>query len=322
MLPRGSAVDILFKDESTYGTAPSGNWTKSFIYSHGIEEKAPLEDDPLLGQPRQNDRDATSQAPGLPTHGGPMVVPLCLNHFGYWLKLAMGAPVTDATGDPNFVHTFKSGGSTLPSRSIEIKTPIVGANIFPRHTGVMLDKFAVEVSRAGNYERVNLDLVGKTETKLTSTGGGTPASALALDRILNTQGIFKVGGVQADIISISATYDNKLTPLDFVGDVYASGYDSDQEAAFTGSIRLRMKTAAFYDLAAAGTLSTAEILFQKSATRLLSLATSNMRLERTGFPVTGPGALEQTFNFRCQQDSTNPMLTAVLKNGQAAAVYA
>lgn len=316
MLPKGSGIDVLFKDESAYGTPPSGNWTPTFIYSHALEEKAPEEDDNLLGQPRNNNRDATEPAPGLPTHGGPMVVPLCLNHIGYWLRLAFGAPTTTGT-DPDYVHVFASGAESLPSRSIEIKTPKVGGNIFMQHAGIMLDKFAIEVSRAGNYERMNLDLVGKQETKLTATAGGTPSAAAALDRILNTQGIFKIDDVQAQIMQISANYDNRLKSLDEVGDVHASGYDSDEDATFTGSIRLRFRDATLYDMAVARTLFAGEILLQKSAARSLSLKSPNMRLERAGLPITGPGGIEQSFNFRCQQSADDPMLTATLKSATA-----
>jgi hypothetical protein len=34
-----------------------------------------------------------------------------------------------------------------------------------------------------------------------------------------------------------------------------------------------------------------------------------MRLERAGVEITGPAGIEQTFNFRCEQTSSAPMLT-------------
>jgi hypothetical protein len=39
-------------------------------------------------------------------------------------------------------------------------------------------------------------------------------------------------------------------------------------------------------------------------------------------PVTGPGRIDQSFNFRAEQTNATAMLTTVLKNGTAAAAYA
>jgi hypothetical protein len=316
MLPRGNQIELLFKDESAYGTLPTGNFTKTYIYSHGLEEKNPLEDDALLGQARNNDRDATAPVEGLPTHGGPMVVPLCLSHFGYWLKHALGAPTT--TGAPtDYQHIFTSGAATLPSRSVEIKTPKQGGFLYMQHKGLMLNKLTLEASRAGNFQRVSLDILGQKETKATSTGGGTPAAVLALDRVLARIGVFKVDTVVAELMSVNAAYDNKLKPLEYMGNDYVSGYDSDDNATFTGSLRLRFKTEALYDQAIAKTNFAGELLFQRTSTRLISFATANTRLERAGLPIGGPGGIEQTFNFRAEQSAIAPMLTVTLKNGVA-----
>jgi hypothetical protein len=39
-------------------------------------------------------------------------------------------------------------------------------------------------------------------------------------------------------------------------------------------------------------------------------------------PITGPGRIDQSFNFRAEQTNAAAMLTTVLKNGTAAAAYA
>jgi hypothetical protein len=64
------------------------------------------------------------------------------------------------------------------------------------------------------------------------------------------------------------------------------------------------------------------LLWQKSAARSLSLQAGRVRLEPTGVPVNGPGRIEQNFNFVAAQSGSAAMLTAVLKNGLAAADYA
>ena len=46
------------------------------------------------------------------------------------------------------------------------------------------------------------------------------------------------------------------------------------------------------------------------------------KVDPIGLPVTGPGRIEMSFNFRAEQTDAAQMLTAVLENGLAAAAYA
>lgn len=316
MLPRGQQIDILAKTQTDFSTPATGNYTKTYAYSVGLAQKQPLENDPLLGLPRNNDRDTLGSVLGLPSHDGSVEVPLDLAHFGFWLMGAMGTP-TDSGLTPDFTHVFNSGAATLPYRTIELKVPTTGAAGFIQHVGTVVNRMTFNVSRAANYQRVGLDLLGRNENKLGATAGGTPAAPWALDRVLNTLPVFKQDGVVVQIISLAATYDNKLRGLEFAGSDYVAGYDSDEEATFTGTIRLRFQTFAQYDQAAGNTPFAAQILWQKSATRLLQIDAPVMRLERVGVEVQGPGGIEQSFSFRAEQSSTAPMMTATLKNGVA-----
>jgi hypothetical protein len=115
-------------------------------------------------------------------------------------------------------------------------------------------------------------------------------------------------------MSVRATYDNKITPQDYLGNELRSGFDLDSEATFDGSIELRFADATYYDLAVAGTAFSGEMLWQKSPARSLSLLAANMRLEPVGIPIEGPGRIQQTFNFRAEQSVTEPMLVATLKS--------
>lgn len=319
MLPRGLMIDILGKTQADFATPAAGDYTRTFCYQMRAGEKQALENDPLLGQPRNNDRDALGSVAGLPTHDGPVELPLCLNHIGWWLVSVFGLP--DTTGaDPNFVHAFASGAETIPYRTVEVKVPTTGVAAFLQHTGIIANRMTVEVARAANYQRVTLDLLGRKETKLLVTGGGNPAAPWALDRLLKTKGVLKIDTVAAEIVSINAVYDNKLKGLEFAGDSYVSGYDSDEEATFTGTMRVRFKDFAHYDRAAAGTPAALEFLWQSNANRLFSLAAPVVKFERVGVEIGGPGGIEQSFNFRAEQSAVAPMLTVTLKNGIAAYV--
>ena len=319
--PRGQTTEMLLKDETTYGTPATGNYQKTFVYEDSLEDLAPQEDDPLLGTARQNQRDTTPPVAGLKQGvTGNLVVPLDLNHLWFWLKGAFGVPIT--TGTTDLTHTFTSGGEVLPHRTIEGRRQ---AAVFLQRTGCLVNTIGSELSRQGGFQRVSVGILGRKETKLVATGGGTPPAVLARFPILNVEPVLKMDTVVvADVISVSWTYDNKAAPQDYLGDVegYPTGHDLDAMASFSGSIRARFRTAALYDMAKANTAFAMELLWQRSSVRSFSLQAPVVRFDPVGLPVTGPGRIEQSFNFHAEQTDVAAMLVAVLKNGTAAAAYA
>jgi hypothetical protein len=82
-------------------------------------------------------------------------------------------------------------------------------------------------------------------------------------------------------------------------------------------MRIRFKDFAHYDRAVAGTPASIELLWQKTANRLLSIVAGVTRLERQGVEISGPGGIEQTFNFMAEQTAGAPMVAVTLKNGIA-----
>jgi hypothetical protein len=314
-LPRGKTVNVLLLDEVTFGTPVADDYLSTFIYSHTLEEKEPFESDPLLGVERNNNRDTTEPAPGLPDGAGDIVAPIDFNHIGLFLKGAMGAATVTGVADP-YTHVFTSGLEVIPTRTAQIQ---VASNLFFQYAGVFVNKLSFDIGRAAGFDRVTAACMFKKETKLTATAGGTPDAAWALDRAAKTLPIFKMSGSQAGfVVGMKAEYDNKAKALSFVGDRYISGIDLDEEATFTGSIDVRFKDSTYYDLSVSGAAFPGEILWSKSGNRSLSLAAPAMRLERKGLPISGPGGITQTYNFRCEQTADDPMLTATLKSLVAA----
>lgn len=317
-LPRGKELDLLLKSESVFGTPPSGNWTRTFIYSYAAGFKQPFAADSLLGLVRTNNRDTTEPAPDLIVNDPSMVVPVDFNHLGVWLYALFGAATVTGSGDP-YTHVFSSGLEVLPWRSHERK---YASALFYQDLGLVANTLDIEMSRKGGYQQATIGFMGQTEAKVTSTGGGTPAAAWARDECLAALGVFKVNGsAVGEITSIKVKYDNKITSQEYVGNILRSGFDLDSEATFDGSITLRFKDSTYYDLATAGiatyvlgTAFSGEMLWTKSANRSLSLLAANMRLEPVGVSITGPGKIEQTFNFRAEQSSGAAMLVATLKS--------
>jgi hypothetical protein len=320
--PRGQLVEVLLKDESTYGTAATGNYQKTLIYEDQLADLAPLEDDPILGSPRDNFRDMTTPAPGLRQGvAGNVVVPLDLNHAWFWLKGAFGAP-TSGGGVGDFTHTFVSGTEVLPHRTIESKRD---AAVFLQRTGCLVNGLSGEMSRRGGYDRMTVGILGRKENNLSATGGGTPPTILVRDPLLAVLPVLKLDAAEiADIISLSWNYGVGASPQDYLGDPegYPTGHDIDAMATFSGQFRARFRTDTLYDGSQAGTTYAMELLWERTASRALSMQAPLVRLDPVGVPVSGPGRFEMTFNFRAEQTASDPMLTVVLENGTDAANYA
>jgi hypothetical protein len=318
-IPRGKSIVPLFADESTYGTPPGGNWTPTFIYSWPRGGNRPLEDDMLLGVSSENTRDATTPAPGLPGFdGSSAVVPLDLNHFGYWLKHGMGAESVSGSADP-YTHVFKSGRLPLPTRSFEL--PFT-SSWFRQDVGVGVAGFDFDLGRGAGYDRVSVRLIGQKTNKLSTTGGGTPSSIIARSAIAKTIPVAKINGTVAGRVrSLRATFNNGLAEQNFVGNEYISGIDPDADVTCSGTLGIRILDSTYRDLAAAGPPGTSfslELLWYISATRSFSWLMPAVRLGLEGEPISGPGGFDVDYNFRAEQGASAPMVTATLINSIAA----
>jgi hypothetical protein len=231
-----------------------------------------------------------------------------------------GAAVDTGDADP-YLHVFTSGGEVLPYYALEVAIKNVGgAQKFMQYLGLVGSKMTIEASRAAGYQKVTIDLMGRSELKLDASAGGTPAAAYAREPVAASIPQFKLNGsLAATVTKVSAVYDNKPTAQNFLnGTKFPSGYDLDDESTFTGSFDLRFLDSTAYDLAVAGNAIAGELIFSASGSRSLSLLAPAMRLERSGLPIPGPGGITQSFNFRAEQSSGAAMLTASIKSLVAA----
>jgi len=317
-LPRGANLSLFFKTQSGgFKTAATGNYLTGLAYSIGLKKTQPPVEDPLLGQTLNNTRDETEKAPGLAQVGGPIVVPVDTSHLGYWLFLAMGAPTTTGA-DTDFVHAFNSGKVALPEYTIERKLVGSGGSLLRQFTGVMCNKFSIQASRKDGYARLSLDCVGYDEVPLEASGAGVPVAAVAREPLTEALGVYKMDGVAAALMECNLTFANNLVARDEMGDDRMGGYDIGDFKLESGSIRLRYRDDTLDAAALAGTEHAGELLYQKSSTRLLSLAMGAVKLERQGEEVNNRGVIEQTFNLHARQTNGAPLLVATLKGGVSA----
>lgn len=307
----GQLSDLLFKVESSYGVAPSGNYRKAHFYKASLRETKPIENDPIIGSTYDNFRDQAAFAPALSEHGGSLELPLCLNQIGDWLSLVFGAPVS--SGATNYTHVFESGALTLPSYAVEIK-PIAGD--YRMHTGLAARSLTFDLANAAGMQRMVLDLLGYGEAIAGSTAGGTPVAA-------RTYAPFKATGAQVklDSVAVGSLLSAKFTyEAGLVQDRYIDTSDKfgaavlAEQAQFSGELRVRYAGPTYDSLAAAETEKTLGIEFVVGANNSLILTSPAVRFARAGVPIEGPGGIEQTIQFRARQTASTPMLTATLKN--------
>ena len=290
------------------------------FYTHGLSRNKTLEDDPLLSTGLGRAPDESVE--GLPDHGGPMVVPFDLGNLGLYLRGAMGVPATTEDVAPvgetpgDYTHVFKARSLALPSHTLIIRRR---ADLFDRHTGLMVNGLSGAVAREGGYRRLNIDFKGATETVLTASGAGTVQAALTVDRIMGFRGqIRKDGTAMASVTAASWNFSNNLEPFDAPDQEEPGGYDPGRPG-FTGELTARTTAAgdALYALADAGTHFALELVWSLAANRQIAFRAGRTRLEPSSRTVNGPGGQQVQFRFRADPDpeeADGAFLVATLKN--------
>jgi hypothetical protein len=299
---------------SSYGTPAASGYRYAHYYKSNLRATKPIESDPIIGSGLNNYRDNGAVAPTLTEHGGSLELPLCLNQIGDWLRLVFGAPST--SGSTNYTHVFSSGLTTLPTATIEVNP--VGSD-FRQHVGCAVRSMKLDLGDAAGYQRVILDMLGFGENILGSTGAGTPAAAKTYDPQARTLGEVLLGGASVGVLlGASMTYETGLIQDRYIdGSANFGGAVLAEQAQFSGELRIRYTGNTLDAAAVAGTSQALQIRFVKGANNSISFDAPACVLGRAGVAIEGPGGIEQTLPFRCNQTSGAAMLAVTLKNQQA-----
>ncbi|OAI25959.1 hypothetical protein A1351_15515 [Methylosinus sp. R-45379] len=308
---KGRLTKLLFSDAGSFGTFASTGFKPTVYYTHTLMQKRPLEDNPLIGAGLNNGNDAAAPLQGLPDLSGDIVVPVDLAHFGYWLKLLLGAPTS--TGSTNLSHAFASGAATLPTRDIEIE---MGSSDFWQYMSLGAKSLALDISDQPGQQRATVSLLGKKRTLASSTGAGTPASIAAQDPLAAAIGQLLIDDVAAgSILSARLNYDTGAQIERYVdADDFASAIILADDAKFTGEIRVRYSGQTLESIADAMTAKKLEFKWSKGSNNALSIVAGAAYLEPAGAAIQGPGGVEASYAFRASQTSAAAMLAVTLKN--------
>ena len=305
---QGARARMALAFETTYGTPPGSGYTRMPFASTTLGSEQPLLNSELLGY----GRDPLAPIKDAVTADGDVVVPIDADAFGFWLKAAFGAPVTNGTAPGPFTHTFQSGSWTLPSMAIETAMPEVPR--YAMYSGCVLDQLSWQMQRSGLLT-ATARLVAQGETVATTSGAGTPAE-MDLIRFGHFNGaITRNGTALGNVISAEITYANSLDRVETIrSDGRIDGADPGL-AALTGKIDVRFADQLLVNQALAGDPCTLEFSYSLSSGPSFTFTAHAVHLPRPRIEIAGPQGVQASFDWQAARDATlGRMCTAVLVN--------
>lgn len=308
----GANFRLLHKTESTYGTAPSGDWAQVPCFSFDLGGTADLLDDPALSAAAEVTRDANGYMLGRSTIAGQAVVPVDLESLGSWLRLLLGAPSTSGSSD--YTHSYVSGAATLPSAAFEkALTQITKYSLL---TGVKANTMAL-VATTDQRPRATFGLLGQDEAISGSSSAGTPTFA-GMTGFHQSQCSLTLGGSAfPNVSSFSLNYSNGMEPFYDLNSADTVLAIDEGRATCSGSITLRVSEDGLGLItdAIAGTRRALVLKYEISATKSIAFAIPQAALARASVPINGPGGIDITVNFFGEYNaSAGEMLQVDLKN--------
>ena len=313
---QGAQTRLYMKPETTYGTAPSGNYTQLGFIEADLGTGEPLLDNPIIGL-------GVTRDPGDPFLGGidtagSVTVPLNHEGFGHWLRLLFGAPTTTGS-DPDYVHVFDSGALTLPSNAIEMDYGPALTTRFSMNTGVGAGDLAIEWSPTGPAT-ARISLIAQGEVRGSVSGHGTPVAVSGTNFQRHQASISKGGSTLGQVVAANLAFSNTLEAVRTIRDDRKIEGADPGITALSGDIRLRLSPDAetLMSEAEASTPAEYDLRLQASAARYLNFNIPRGFLSSPRRPISGPAGVEVTFAFRAALDPTDGrMLRVTLANGVA-----
>lgn len=311
---QGADVQLLGKVESTYGTAPSGNWRPLVATRIAPGASKPLGYEPELG------RGADAQDPFYDpiSMSGNLDVHMRVREIGWWLYFLFGAPTT--TGAGPYTHVFNSAGE-LPSFSLQTGWSNLTTNaVYFLNTGCKLGGFSIDLARSG-VAKMSMPMMAQSVSRSTSSSGGTPVTAYAEGKYFNKALLInKDGGALAQLTGGNINFSNGLEAVETIGrgDGLVEGID-ETERTGNGSINLRLTAdSTLYD-AAMTNESAMDLLFRWttpiSGSYKLDLDFGRCFVDWTQPEVSGAGGVSVGLNWRSAKTSSSvAMLKATLIN--------
>lgn len=311
----GASFKLYSKEETTEGTAPSGNYDQMPCMTFEATSEQGLTQDQILSAGATRDASAPYLDSVQMVRGGARV-PVDTVHFGKWLKLLMGAPATTGSS-PNYTHLFTSGSNALPTRTFEKAFPTIGK--FYKVLGTRANTMTISTDPSGPGD-ATFELMGLSEATPTgTTGAGTPVTT-AFRRFMKPSGqILRNGSALAGITGGSINFSNNMeAAVALRADNRVEAIDVNQ-ATGGGSLTLRFSGAEGIDTdAVSQTYSTVEYDLTIDANTSLAFLYPRAFFRPIGPAIRGPTAITRDYTFIAANiGDGQPLMTVTLKCGVA-----
>lgn len=313
---RGAEVSVrLVKVTDVVETPGSQTMQALHMYSETVTPGEGTVEDEELGSDQHNKIDPSSFAPALPNPSGGISVPLDLAQFGHWLRSMFGAPTTTGSA-PDYTHVFNSGGNQPGLVTLEFPT----GNLFRVFDACCPSQMSMDLAPVDGFRKVDFTLVGRSVRRPSATLSSTITAAPTRDKVLGHIGVVKINDVQVgNILGGNFQVATNAFMERYTADTkWPSAVEIGRPSLqCTPQLRVRQDIASTLALFDGVTPFKLEILFQKSATRSLSLVCNRVTAEPVLPQSNGLGPMEITPTFKGAQTGAAPMLIATLKNAVA-----
>jgi len=216
-------------------------------------------------------------------------------------------------------HTFISAAATLPSFTTEIGHANVPA--YFQHTGCALNTMAFDLQRTG-APKAALGIMAQGESRFNASQGGTPTTRVYKPFSQLGGTIKRNGTALGNVTGVKLNYSNGMEKVPNIRADYLIDAIDPTQVAITGSIDARFADTLLIDDAI--NQNAVELEF---AYRMQGLEGNNFSLvwtlhevflSRPKIPISGPGGVQTSFNWRGVMDeSLGKSATVILKNDVA-----
>lgn len=309
---QGSSFKLYTQQETTEGTAATGNYLQVPCLSFSLTAQQDMEQDVVLSSgPNRSKADPVY---GLVRVQGEARVPLDTVHIGRWLKLLLGSPNT--TGTTDRTHVFRDGTAALPSNSFEKAFPDITR--FEMALGGRVNTMQVAIGVDGSAE-ATMGLMALNETVSGTTGAGTPVIT-AYERFHRVNGAVARGGsTLASVTGGEFTITNDMEMVPAVrNDFRMEGIDFGLSGA-SGTVNLRFSNHTLRTEALARTPADMRYTLTISATREIEFRFPRSFLAVQGNPIEGPTGITQSFRFAAAFDTVLACAVQVTLRNQVTA---
>lgn len=319
VLPRGRQSKLRLAWETTYATAPVSGFQELNAYAHDLARARALEPDDVLGAGFANNVDARPAAPNVEDASAKISVPCDMLQVGYWLAAALGriAP----TGAGPYVHSFASGGTSIPS--ITLERELLAAAQYDGLTGGVVKTLKMPLKPGKGYNMFDIDLAAsQVLAPYASTAAGSPTVATLANRVPNFLGLIKANGTTlGGLIDGALTLTNDITLDRYVNgaEYVAAAILEGQDVAVDVTARYSTDALRAYGVPDGTHLPPVQsIVFSWTLGAMTLLVTcAAVRFEPVNAPVTNGKTITQQLKGRAEVGASTPMLTATLTNTMA-----